>query len=66
MNNELHFPPNFERLVLGCFDASKQASSFGPSQKRKETQVSARNSNAHDLILPVPSVQYYKTKYRDR
>ena len=21
MNNELNFPPNFERLVLGCIDA---------------------------------------------
>ena len=26
MNNELNFPPHFERLVLGCIDASKQAS----------------------------------------
>ena len=26
MNNELNFPPNFEGLVLGCIDASKQAS----------------------------------------
>ena len=26
MNNELIFPPNFEGLVLGCIDASKQAS----------------------------------------
>ena len=22
MNNELNFPPNFERLVLGCIDAA--------------------------------------------
>ena len=31
MNNELNFPPNVERLVLGCIDASKQASKVEPS-----------------------------------
>ena len=34
---------NLGELVLGCTEASKQASMFGPSQKRKEIQVSARN-----------------------
>ena len=58
MNNELNFPPNFEGLVLGCIDASKQASKQGRAvplveKKREETQVSARNLSTPDLILPV-------------
>ena len=28
MKNELKFSPNFEGLVLGCIDASKQASKY--------------------------------------
>ena len=39
INNELNFPPNFERLVLGCIDASKQASkvvqSFSMKRKKR-------------------------------
>ena len=46
MKNDLNFPPNFEGLVLGCIDASKQARSSSPSRrkkKREETQVCACN-----------------------
>ena len=35
MDQCIELPPNFERLVLGCIDASKQASTFGPPQKKK-------------------------------
>ena len=38
--NELNFPPNLEGLVLGCIDASKQASkvvqSFSKKREKKE------------------------------
>ena len=33
--------------------ARKQAGTFGPSQKRREAEVSARNQNTPDLIPPV-------------
>ena len=59
MNNELNFTPNFEGLVLGCIDASKQASSFRPIQEKgKGTQANRAQLNAHDLILPVLQLQY--------
>ena len=39
MNNELNFPPNFEGLVLGCIDASKQARSVPFKKKEEGTQA---------------------------
>ena len=48
MNNELNFPPNFERLVLGCIDASKQASKQGRAvpleekEKRRDPGIRAQ------------------------
>ena len=70
MNNELNFPQNFEGLVLGCIDASKQASkveqSLSKKKKREETQVSARNLSAPDLILPAHKRQYCKTNIEYR
>ena len=36
MKNELNFPPNFEGLVLGCIDASKQASKVVQSFSKKK------------------------------
>ena len=42
MNNELNFPPNFEGLVLGYIDASKQASKVVQSfSKKKEKEKDA-------------------------
>ena len=44
MNNIEYFPPNFEGLVLGCIDASKQASKFVRSfpEKKRDTGIRAQ------------------------
>ena len=42
MNIELNFPPNFEGLVLGCIDASKQASKYVQSLPEKKRDPGIR------------------------
>ena len=42
VNNTEYFPPNFEGLVLGCIDASKQASKYVQSLSEKKRDPGIR------------------------
>ena len=42
VNNIEYFPPNFEGLVLGCIDASKQASKYVQSLPEKKRDPGIR------------------------